>query len=96
MPPMPRERDKRERKDAVEKFQKAVARMTNSPGFSKALEAFEEDPDSARADPKGFLKQHGVDLPDEATVEIVEQEGSYCYCIRTCFLWWCATWCVCI
>jgi hypothetical protein len=96
MPPMPRERDKEQRRQALEKFQRGVAQMTNSPRFRDALEAFEEDPDKARSDPKGFLEQHGIQLPADATAEVVEQEGSYCYCIRVCWGWWCSSICVCV
>jgi glycyl-tRNA synthetase beta subunit len=96
MPPLPKERDKDERKEARDKFQRAVERATSSPRFGAALEAFEEDPERAKPDAKGFLKEHGVELPDDATVEVVEQEGSYCYCIRVCVGWWCWSACVCV
>jgi hypothetical protein len=96
MPPLPKDRDREERKQALDKFHGAMTRSVNSPRFKRALEEFENDPEAAKRDPKGFLESHGVELPDEATVEIVEQEGSYCYCIRVCVLWWCWWACVCV
>jgi hypothetical protein len=96
MPPMPKDRNQRERKEARDKFHGAMTRTVNSPRFKNALEAFEEDPEAAKGDPKGFLHQHGVDLPAEATVEVIEREGSYCWCVRICILWWCWDVCVCI
>ncbi len=96
MPPLPRERDRGERKQALDKFHGAMTRAVNSPRFKQALEDFEENPDEAKRDPKGFLKSRGVELPDEATVEVVEQEGSYCWCWRVCYFWWCRTVCVCV
>ena len=71
MPPMPKERDRDERKQALDKFHGAMTRIANSPRFKSALEAFEEDPEAAKRDPKGFVQQHGVDLPEEATVEVL-------------------------
>ena len=96
MPPMPKERDRDERKRALDKFHGTMTRVANSPRFKSALEAFEEDPEAAKRDPKGFLQQHGVELPEEATVEVIEREGSYCWCWRVCVLWWCWDVCVCV
>jgi hypothetical protein len=96
MPPHPKDRDRQERKNAVDKFHGAVQKAVNSPRFKDALSAFEENPDAAKADPKGFLQQHGVELPDEATVEVIEREGSFCWCWRVCVLWWCWDVCVCV
>ena len=89
MPPLPKERDRGERKEALDKFHGAMTRTVNSPRFKKALEDFEENPDEAKRDAKGFLQSRGVELPDEATVDVVEQEGSYCWYVRVCYFWWC-------
>jgi hypothetical protein len=96
MPPLPKDRDREERKQARDKFHGAVTRAVNSRRFKDALEEFEENPDEAKRDPKGFLQSRGVELPDDATVEVVEQEGSYCYCLRVCVNWWCWSVCVCV
>ena len=97
MPPLPRDsRDKNERREGAKKFHGAVQKMTNSRGFQQALEDFEENPEEAKADPKGFLQSRGVDVPEDATIEILEREGSYCWCWRVCVLWWCWDVCVCV
>jgi hypothetical protein len=97
MPPKPKDvHNKQERKDKAQKFQSAVQKLANSPGFQRALEEFEEDPDGAKADPRGFLTSRGVDIPADATVEVLERQGSYCYCWRVCVFWWCADFCVCV
>jgi hypothetical protein len=97
MPPLPKdERGHDERKEALDKFHGAMTRMVNSPRFKDALAEFEEDPESAKQDPKGFLTSRGVNVPDDATVELTEREGSYCWCWRVCVLWWCWDVCVCV
>jgi hypothetical protein len=96
MPPLPKDRDREERNKARDKFHGAMTRAVNSPRFKRALEEFEENPEEAKQDPKGFLESRGVELPEDATVEVVEQEGSYCYCWRVCVLWWCWWVCVCV
>ena len=96
MPPLPKDRDREERRQALDKFHRAMTHAVNSRNFKRALEEFEDDPEAAKGDPKGFLESRGVELPEEATVEVVEQEGSYCYCWRVCVLWWCWTVCVCV
>jgi hypothetical protein len=96
MPPLPKDRDRGKRKEALDKFHGAMTRAVNSPRFKKALEDFEENPEEAKRDPKGFLQSRGVELPEEATVEVVEQEGSYCWCWNVCVWWWCWRVCVCV
>ena len=94
---MPKDhRNAQERKQGLDKFHGAITKVTNSPKYRDVLEKFEDDPEAAKRDPKGFLKQHGIDLPDDATVEVHERQGSYCYCLRICFLWWCSDVCVCV
>jgi hypothetical protein len=65
MPPLPRERDRGQRKEALDKFHGAMTRAVNSPRFKKALEDFEENltrrsgirRDSLRAAAWSFLKR---------------------------------------
>lgn len=97
MPPKPKDaHSKQDRKDKAQKFNAAVQKIANSPGLQRALEDFEEDPDAAKADPKGFLTSRGVDLPADATVEVIERPGSYCYCYRVYVFWWAVDFCVCV
>lgn len=91
-----RPEDKRERKEAVDKFHGHLTRMVNSPKFKEAMVEFEENPAAAQQDPKGFLKQRDVPVPDEAEVSVVERPGSSCWCLRVCFWWWCWDVCVCV
>lgn len=96
---MARERrpdDRQQRKQAVDKVHAEMTRMVNSRGFKKALEDLDENPEAARQDPRGFLEQRGVDLPDDAEVSLVDRPGSACWCYRVCVLWWCWDVCVCV
>jgi hypothetical protein len=91
-----RPEDRQQRKEAIDRFHGAVQRAVNSPKFKDALADFEENPQAAQQDPKGFLEQRGVQLPDEAEVSVIERPGSACWCWRVCVLWWCWDACVCI
>lgn len=91
-----RSEDRQERKQAIDKFHGAITRMTNSPRFKDALAEFEENPEAAQQDPKGFLEERGVELPEDAEVSVVERPGSSCWCWRVCVWWWCWDVCVCV
>ncbi|SRR6266536_825494 len=91
-----RPEDRQQRKEAIDKFHGAMTRAVNSPRFKEALEEFEQDPQAAQQDPKGFLAERGVELPDEAEVSVIERPGSSCWCWRVCFWWWCWDVCVCV
>jgi len=76
--------------------QRAAAHFVSHPQLRRAFEAIEDDNaelERARRNPKAYLQGRGVDLPDEATVDL--ESGSCCYricfwgfCFTACTTWW--------
>ena len=76
--------------------QRTAAHFVSHPQLRRALEEIEDDPNAlqrAKANPKAYLQGKGLDLPDEATVDL--ESGSCCYrvciwgfCFYACTWWW--------
>lgn len=55
-------------------FQKAIAALATHPKLQAALDELRSEPErkKAKADPKGFLRKHGIQLPEFLEVKIGE------------------------
>lgn len=56
-------------------FQKAIAALATHPKLQAALDELQSEPErkKAKADPKGFLRKHGIQLPEFLEVKIGEE-----------------------
>jgi hypothetical protein len=101
-----------ERKAAFTTFTEGVNRLSSNPRFQEVLFEFdtrgEEAVRFAMADPAGYLKLRGVEVPEGFKVSVERREraatgggggggggGGFCICWIICYLWWCWYYCYC-
>ena len=101
--------EERERAFAI--FMDGVTSLSTDENFRRVVSELDgcgrEVVERAAADPAGYLRLRGVELPEgfQATIVPEHPQGPTgpgitvpvrCYCIRICFLWWCWTVCICV
>jgi hypothetical protein len=99
-----------ERKAAFATFTEGVNRLSTNARFQEILFEFdtrgEEAVRFAMADPAGYLKLRGVEVPEGFRVSVDRRKraatgggggsgGGYCICWVFCYLWWCWWYCYC-
>jgi hypothetical protein len=95
----------RDRTEGFQKFTEGVTALLGDENFREVLVELDAEGEEAASllapDPAAFLRQRGVEIPQDfrLSVEKSSQGGAggrtVCYCLRICWWRWCISICIC-